>query len=338
MSSQQLMRHQMVPGVLCASFMEHLFWHKPRLVTLGPKVEALPDGHPSKLECLFQLSRLFRMVGNNTERKRLLAHALKLSREQGDDHQLVRTLRQLSDVYLLMGLYKEGIQHVKEALEISERLGDTKERARCLEFLAWLLCYDNQLDAAEEAVSRAIDLQEEGEQFLACKCHRTLGAIYQSKGKTEEAVRHFEVALRIASSFNWLNQLFCVHFSLAVLFADEDRFDDAHTHIEHAKSHAVNGHNMHFLACAMRWKAGFWHQQNRFEEAKSEALCAVDIFEKLGAEYDVKGVRGLLRRIDNELEEIDGLFTLMVWVLVVFIDPSHSDRATGLGWWRRHLS
>jgi len=43
------------------------------------------------------------------ERKPFLTHALRLLREQGDDHQLIRTLRQLSDVYLFMGLYEEGI-------------------------------------------------------------------------------------------------------------------------------------------------------------------------------------------------------------------------------------
>ena len=32
----------------CADFMKHLYWHKPRLAALGPKIERLPDDHPSK--------------------------------------------------------------------------------------------------------------------------------------------------------------------------------------------------------------------------------------------------------------------------------------------------
>jgi len=43
----------------CANSMKHLYWHKPRLVVLGPKIEELPDDHSSKPGCLFELSWLF---------------------------------------------------------------------------------------------------------------------------------------------------------------------------------------------------------------------------------------------------------------------------------------
>jgi len=283
----------------CGDFIQHLVWYKPRLVMLGPKIEGLADDYPPKLGCLFQLSWLFQTVGNYTECERLLTYASKLSREQGDERQSARALRQLSGVHLRMRLFEGGVQQAKAALEIYERLGDTVEQARCLIELAWLFHEDRQLVGAEEAASRAINLlPEKGERFRVCHCHQLLGAIYHSKGEIKKALHHFEVALGIASPFNWLNLLFWTRYRMAELSSEGGRFGDAHAHIEQAKLHATNSKNTYILARAMQLQAEVWHRERRFWEAKSEALDAVDILEKLGAAHDAECVKGLLQQID----------------------------------------
>lgn len=131
--------------------------------------------------------------------------------------------------------------------------------------------------------------------------------IHRSKGGTEKAVYHLEVALGTASFFDWFTLLFTIHFSLAALFFDRGRFDDAHGHIEHAKSHAANGHDTYLLAHAMWLRAEFWHRQHRFEEARSKAFYAVDAFKKLGA-ADGSSVRSTVA-----LERAGGLIALREW-------------------------
>ena len=282
---------------ICVKFMAQLYWHKPRLVTLGPKIEALPDNHPSKAMCLWNLSRLFDSVGNNPERGRLLSHALKLWRERGDDYRVAQTLRSLSDANRRMGLNKEGIWQAREASEIFEQLGEVVEQADTLVKLASLLHGDGQLDAAMETGSSAIDLfPEKGEEHSVCQAHRFLGNIYRSKGETEKAISHLETALGIASSLNLVNQLFWVNYCLADVFSEQGEFEDAQTHHEYVKSHAVN--DTYLLARAMRQQARLWVEQGRFEDAKSEALRALDAFETLGAARDVKFTRHILQSID----------------------------------------
>jgi len=136
---------------VCDNFMDYLYRHKPRLVKLGPKIEGLPDDHPSKPKCLFRLSLLFGTVGNHVERKRLLMHALILWRGRGDDYETAETLRLISRANWMLGLYKEGIQQAKDALGIYEQLNNVVGQALSLQQLASLLCNDNQLDTAEEA-------------------------------------------------------------------------------------------------------------------------------------------------------------------------------------------
>jgi len=290
----------------CANLIEHLHWHKVRLITLRPKIEGLADGHPSKPQCLYHLARLFGIVGNNMEFKRLLTHTLKLERERGNDRQIAETLRELSDANRLMGLYEEGIRQAREGLEILERFGDTVGQGNSLSFLACLLWEDDQLDAAEETAFRAINLlSEKGHQFQVCDTHHVLGHIYHSKGNREKAIYHFEVALGIASPFDWHNHLFWVHCSLALLFLDEDRLDDAHAHVEQVKSHTVD--NAYYLGLAMEMQAKLWYKQRQFEGAKSEVLRAVDAYEKVGAVMEVERCRELLQDIQKELNSPDTL-------------------------------
>ena len=285
----------------CHNFMRYLYWYKARRTVLSLKIEGLPDDHLIKPECFYWLARLFGSVGNYTEQKRLLNHNLRLTRDRGDSVEVVLILKDLSDVNRMLGRYKEGIQQVEEAMAISERLGDTSLQARCWHDLTWLLFEDNQLDVAEAAAIRAIDLATTmGQDFLACGSHRALGGIYRSKGERAKAIHHFKVVLGIASSSNWHSLLFWTHCSLAQLFIHEGGFSNANAHIEHAKSHAVDG--TYEMGRAMEMQAQVWYIQSRFNDAKSEILRALDTLEKLGAEKGVEHCRSILLDIERALE------------------------------------
>ena len=286
---------------VCAHFMAHLYWHKQRLVVLGSKIEGLPDDHLSKPGCLFEFSRLFDSVGRYAEEKQLLVHALKLWRERRNDFRVAETLRFLSDANRPLGFHKEGIRQAKESLEIYKLLNNVLEQARSLQRLALLLYDDKQLGAAEEAALQAIDLlSDKVDQFTVSECYRILGNICHSRGKTEKAIDHFETALGIASSFNWHNRLFWINYSLAELFLGEKRFDDAHTHVGRAKSYVIESSRN--SGCAMRMQAKILYYERRFEEAKSEALRAADVLEKLGATESLEICRELLQDIEKEMK------------------------------------
>ena len=284
----------------CHHFMEHLYWHKPRLVALWPKIEGLSDDHPSKPQCLFALSLLFYMVGNYPEEKRLLIRTVKIWRERGDDTQVARALVFLAEVNGHLGLEREGTEQAREALELYERLNDIPGQGHALGCLAGLLQHDSQLGAAEEAASRAINILDKGDQYRVEECHTILGDIYHSKGETEKAISHYETALRIATSFNWPVEQSSNHYRLARMFHHLADFDGADAHVKHAKSYAIN---IPFdLGLAMRLQARIWYRQCKFEEAKLEALDAADIFEKIGAVGEVEECRYILRRIERKMK------------------------------------
>jgi tetratricopeptide (TPR) repeat protein len=284
----------------CSHFVEHLLWHKPRRIVLGSKIEALPDDHRHKPQCLTLLSQLFQQIGNRAEQKRLLTHTLVLERRRGDDYQVADTLRFLSDANRLLGLHEEGIQQTKEASEIYERIGDAIGQIRCLNDLAWLLFGCKQLDAAEDAASRAIDLvPEKGQEVLRCQLHRILGQIYRSKGKKEETIHHLETAIEIASPFNWHEELCWIHLALAELFLDENQFDDSNARIQRARSHAID--RPYRLGRVVHLQAKVLHRQGKLGDAKSEALHALEIYEELGAAEDARICGDLLQKVEQAM-------------------------------------
>ena len=282
----------------CGHFMDHLYWHKPRQTVLRPKIERLSDDHPSKIVCLVRLSRLFWSVGNYEEQKRILSQVVTLQRKLGGGVGIAESLRELSDANRMLGLHEEGIQQAREAFEIYERLGDTTEQAECLRALARLLLDDKQLDAAEEAATRAIDLfPEEGQEFRVCRCQRLLGDIYGSKGEREKAIHYYKVAINIASPFNWHTVLFWTHYSLAELFCDDSAFDDSNAHIEQAISHADGSE--YDLGRAAELHAEIWCRQGKLKEARSEVLHAKEIYKKFGSAADVQRCRDLYQVIEE---------------------------------------
>ena len=117
------------------------------------------------------------------------------------------------------------------------------------------------------------------------------------QGEREKAIYHYEAALGVASPFHQHHQLFWIHYSLAKLFRDEDKFDDANSHLEQAKSYAVD-HAFNF-GRAMELHARIWYRQHRFEEAMAEVLRAIEIFEKFGAIGRLKHCRTFLGEIEQ---------------------------------------
>ena len=286
--------------IVCLDFIEHLHWHKPRQTILGPKIEALADDYRSKPKCLFGLSRLFERIGHHAERKRLLTHTLELARRRGDKLQVAETLRFLASANRELVLLEEAIRQAREALDIYEQIGERIGKVYCLGELAMLLFVDKQLEAAEDTASRAIDIAtERGDEFILCQLHRVVGQIYQSKGEKEKAIPHFETALKIASRFNWHNLLFWTYLTLAQLSLDDHEYDGATAQTELAKSHAAN--ESYELGRAMELQAVVWYQQPRLEDARLEALHALEIYENLGAAKDIERCRNLLQRIKKAM-------------------------------------
>ena len=288
----------------CAGFIDLLSQHKPRQTALGSKIKRLPDDHLFKFDCLFELAGLFTLIGNCAEGNQLFHNILKVERERGDDYRVALTLVAMCGTNLPLGLFKEGVDQAKEALEIFERVGEAREQVSSSLILASALIFNDQLDIAEEVVSRAIQLlPEKGEEHSISQSHFVLGNICHQKGERDKAIHHFKMVLDFESRFGCDDHSLPAHYFLALLYYEEDKFNNTLTHIEQAKLYAAN--KVHGIGLGVMLQALVYYRQLKLEEATFEALCAVDIFEKLGDQASAERCRALLQGIEEAAKNQD---------------------------------
>ena len=282
----------------CTGFLCLLRWHKPRQTVLGPKIKRLPDDHHLKFDCSLHLALLLQDIGYHADQKQLLEHIRKLEREGGNDYRIALISMVLATANVQLRLAQEALGQAMEAVEIFERIGDIKTHGCSLFTLAIVLAGNDQPEAAEEAASRILQLiPEKGEEYLACYAHIFLCALYGGRGEKEKSLHHIQTTLEIATHFDWQNHIFSAHWSLADLYFGEEKFDDAIAHAERAKSHVVN--NALGMAQASVLQATSYYRQGKLEKAKFEALQAVEIFERLGAQDHLENGRFILWLIEE---------------------------------------
>lgn len=108
-----------------------------------------------------------------------------------------------------MHLYAEGILQAKEALGIYQWHDHASGQADCWKNLARLSYEDGQLEAAEEAALRAIDLLlDQGDPVTVFQSRRVLGDTCHPRDDTGKVTDHFQKGLGIAASFGWQAQQF----------------------------------------------------------------------------------------------------------------------------------
>ena len=183
-------------------------------------------------------------------------------------------------------------------METLERLDDTAEQARCLNILASLSYEDEQLDAAEEAVSCAISQPIlPAPQFSLQMRHET--EVIQVVVRA--GVGAFDVIVCVVESAFVQEQSRQAIMNPKQLVVPAERGGDSESHLEMSRLLPLA---LGFIYVAKNMMRSFLGPSLREKiEARSEALRAIDAYEKLGAAQDLERCRRILREIEEEMKK-----------------------------------
>jgi hypothetical protein len=282
--------------LLCATKENHFVWMSvdidPNRLTFGESQWITSEG--VNVEYLIDT---FTTIGGNSDgvwdacrhftmhliwhKKRLTILKLKVKRLPDDRRSKPECLFELSRLFNSAGNDVEHKDLLSYALTLRRERRSDHQVATILadSYLIQLMgLHDEGLQQAKEALE-----------------------VYERLGET---VQQADRSIRLAGLLSGDNQFDAAEeaafraIKSAGLFRDEGRLDDAQPHLEHARSHTVD--SAYDLGYAVELQARVWHEQHRLDEAKSEALRAVDIYEKLGAAEEAEGCREPLRNTEEE--------------------------------------
>ena len=148
---------------------------------------------------LSNLANLY-LVSRQPEQGRDFADkAVALERELGHEDRLAVRLGTASEIYIKLGQSQKALDLATEAYELDQKGGRTGKAAIRQTEMAAAYIGLGRLTEAEKAMRQAIPVleKEQNHNSLAI-CHNQYGTMLLKQGKREEAVGHFEEALKLS--------------------------------------------------------------------------------------------------------------------------------------------
>ena len=175
------------------------------------------------------------------------ASATAASRAAGRTGESLRYLPLLARLAAEMGDVDGAIRYLDEAISEATSAGDDGRACMFHGQAARLLGGAGKIREAEERYRQALTLgQRAGDARLSARALQGLAAVYDTTGQLELAIEHYYEALEAANRAGDARTIAATHFNLGALLVDEERDDEARTHLLRARDAAstLNDHGL----------------------------------------------------------------------------------------------
>lgn len=145
---------------------------------------------------LFQISAIYRLLGDNSRAAEFLDKTLPLKRELGDNEGVVDTLGLIGDIASSAGDTEKAIRTYEESLSLAQKIAYRRGEGRTLSRLGLLLTsigdYPKAIDVQTQALKIA---QAEGDRLGEAAIFLNTGLAKRLSGETQAALENYRQAL-----------------------------------------------------------------------------------------------------------------------------------------------
>ena len=239
---------------------------------------------------------LLTAVDDHPYRLRLWQAGEAAARALRDDRRRVRALRWISHSYGIAGQVRQELPPAREALALAERLDDPGETAQTLRRLGEALRGQNQFDAAEAALTRALRMFVElGEVAEEIEVRAALGVLYNNFWRHEDSIPVLERARELLPAQETIIHGW-VMLGLGLAYKFAGRRAESAELTDRAFGIARRLGNDFMLGYCFQERAWLVDQGGRYAEAERDFQEMLAIFERIrhgsgvGAAHEGLGV------------------------------------------------
>ncbi|MEM3397353.1 MAG: tetratricopeptide repeat protein [Thermoplasmata archaeon] len=257
--------------------------------------EGLPDTYNN-------LAILYSDEGEIEKALEYFREAEKLYTEIGDLSGLCAIYNNLADIYALRGEYEKAIKVYWKDVELSRRIGYKTSEIMALSNIASIYQengdYTTALKHYKEALSESRKI---GEKRMLCMILSNLAVIYAELGEAEKSLPYAEEALVVATNEGNKEDEGDACSALGRVMVAMGRFKEAEEYYERALDiYIVIQRAERVYTC--RYDMGrMYIRWGKHDLARENLMKAKEFFERMGT-------KGMLAKINSELEKINGKF------------------------------
>ena len=182
------------------------------------------------------LGLVYKFFGDYQKCLELYQRSLEISREVGNKISEGLNLGNMGNVYSQIGNYEKSILYKEQAIEIAKQIGDKRSEGIQLGNLSSLYFYQEELEKALEYANKALIIAKEIKNKRSEGIQLgNIGDILFEQHRPKEAESYLKQAVEICSSIGFSVGVGVYSASLALLYAQNQRLDEAIVLIEESE-------------------------------------------------------------------------------------------------------
>ncbi|MCX8173513.1 MAG: tetratricopeptide repeat protein [Thermoplasmata archaeon] len=279
-------------------------------------------------------------TGNILEARKALERALEIRKKHNVKEGLADTYNNLAILYSDEGEIKKAIEHFKEAEKLYMEIGELSGLCAIYNNLADIYALRGEYEEAIKIYWKDVELSRRiGYKTSEIMALSNIASIYQETEDYKTALEHYKRALAESRKIGEKRMLTTILSNLAVIYAELGEVDKALSFAEEAMRVAVEVGNKEDEGDACSATAKVLVSMGKFEEAEAHYSRALDLYvaiqraervytcrydmgklytmwgkygmakenlEKAREFFEQMGSKGMLEKINRELEKIQG--------------------------------